>query len=81
MANKVKIQLNRQGVQEMMKSPEMMAICKDLADDALGRLGDGYVVTTYNGKTRVNASIMAETYQAKKENSENNTILKAIRGG
>lgn len=81
MANKVKIQLNRQGVQEMMKSAEMMSICRDLANDALGRLGNGYEVTTYDGKTRVNASIIAKTYQAKKENSENNSILKALRGG
>ena len=43
--SKVKIVLNRQGVAELMKSPEMMEICRDHADAALASLGDGYEVT------------------------------------
>lgn len=79
MAN-VKIVLNSSGVREMLRSDEMMAICEEHANKALSRLGDGYTVTTQKGKNRVNASIYAESYQAKKENAENNTILKALRG-
>lgn len=79
MAN-IKIVLNSSGVREMLRSDEMMAICEEHANKALSRLGDDYTVTTQKGKNRVNASIYAESYKAKKENAENNTILKALRG-
>lgn len=62
----------------MMKSSEMMAICKGYADSAQSQLGDGYSVTAYVGKSRVNAAVMAETYKARVENAENNSILKAV---
>lgn len=79
MAN-VKFVLNRDGVRDLMKSSEMMEVCKDYANGALSRLGDGYTVTTYVGKTRVNAEVAAETFKARRENSKDNTILKALRG-
>lgn len=80
MANKVKFELNREGVKTLMKSNEMMSVCKNYANAALGRLGSGYEVTTHVGKTRVNAEVAAATYAAKVENMNDNTILKAIRG-
>lgn len=64
-----------------MQSDEMMAVVSRLANESLATLGDGYEVTTLVGKTRVNAEIAAVTYQARKENSENNTILKSLRRG
>jgi hypothetical protein len=79
MAN-VKFVLNRDGVRELLKSPEMMEVCKDYANGALSRLGDGYEVTTQVGKNRVNAEVSASTYKARRENSRDNTILKALRG-
>lgn len=78
--SKVRVELNSDGVKELLRSREMMAVCEQHANKALARLGEGYVVTTMTGKNRVNASIYAESYQAKKENSENNTILKALGG-
>lgn len=80
MANQVKFQLNPEGVRQLLTSPEMMAICKEHADRAAGSLGAGYEVTTHTGPKRVNAEVAAMTYKARKDNSENNTILKAIRG-
>lgn len=80
MADNFKFELNENGVKELMQSDAMLKICEGYANDALGRLGDGYEVTTRVGKTRVNAEIAAETYAARKENSENNTILKSLRG-
>lgn len=77
---KLRFELNTKGVIELMKSPEMLTVCKQYADRAQASLGEGYVVTTYPGKTRVNASIYAESYEAKKDNLENNTILKSLRG-
>ena len=77
---KVEIKLNSSGVKDLLRSQEMKSICEQHANNALGRLGEGYTVTTMTGKNRVNASIFAESCQAKRENLEHNTILKALRG-
>lgn len=75
----VKIELNSEGVRALLRSPEMLAICKSHADAARARLGAGYEVTTYTGKNRVNVQIAAETFAARRENAQGNTILKALR--
>lgn len=79
MAN-FKFVLNRNGVKQLMQSDEMRDVCKSYADRAISRLGDGYESTVMVGKTRVNAQVEAVSFKARKENSDNNTILKAIRG-
>lgn len=79
MAN-VEIELNSEGVAEILKSPEMKSICESYANKAQKRLGEGYIVTSMTGKTRVNASVYAESRKAKHENAKNNTILKALGG-
>lgn len=76
----IEVKLNREGVAELLKSEEMKAICKEYADAALQKLGDGYEVTTYTGKTRANASVHATTYKSRRDNANNNTILKAVTG-
>lgn len=76
----LKFELNREGVRELLKSPQMKDVVNDYAKNALVRLGDGYEADTYMGKNRVNAMVSAETYEAKRENLKNNSILKAIRG-
>ncbi len=77
---KYRIELNSEGVQELLKSPEMAAICQNLANDIAARAGTGYQVTVYTGKTRVNASVKAVTEEAWKDNLKNNTLLKAVGG-
>lgn len=77
---KVKFQLNRNGVRELLKSSEMQSICLDYANSALGRLGPGYEVSSHSGRNRVNAEVKAETFAAKRDNLKNNTILKAVKG-
>ena len=67
---KVKVVLNRSGVRSLMKSEEMMQICKDHAYRAKSKLGDGYSVSCKVGKKRVNASVGAVTPEARKENSK-----------
>lgn len=78
MAEKIRIELNSEGVRELLKSPEITAICKAHADQIAGRAGAGYEVTTYSGKTRVNASVHAATDEAYRDNLKNNTLLKAV---
>ena len=77
--SKFKFELNGAGVRALMQSEEMQSILKDKADGALNSLGEGYKSDTYVGKTRANAMVYADTYQAKRDNLKNNSILKAVR--
>lgn len=76
---KVEIKLNSEGVRELLRSNNMKAICEERANNALKNLGSGYSVNSFTGKNRVNAEISADTFEAKKENMESNSILKALR--
>lgn len=78
MANKNKFVLNRSGVKQLLQSSEIMGVCEQYASDIVGRLGAGYEVSTHTGRNRVNASVAAVTYEAKREVMENNSILKAV---
>lgn len=80
MAKKAKFELNRSGVRDLLRSDEMLNVCKEYADRATASLGDGYESSTHRGKNRVNAEVTAATFKAKKENLKNNTILKALFG-
>ena len=78
--SKVKVVLNRKGVSELLKSQEAMNVCREYAEKIRDRAGAGYEISTYVGKTRVNAMVYADTYEARLDNYKNNTLLKA-RGG
>ncbi len=78
--SKTSLKLNRTGVRALLRSDEAELFCRNIAQKAADRLDEGYEVTTYKGKNRVNASVKAVSYKAKKENLENNTILKAVCG-
>lgn len=79
MANNVKVKLNKAGVRAMLRSPEMLAICEKHASDIARRCGEGYETDSFVGRNRVNAMVSANTYEAKRDNAENNTILKAVK--
>lgn len=78
--SKVKFELDRAGVRELLRSPEAASVCRSYAENVKGRAGEGYEVTTYTGRNRANASVHAETYEARKDNYDNNTLLKALGG-
>lgn len=79
MSKKVQIKLNRPGVAQMMKSPEMQALLTETASAIVGRCGPGYGSDIHVGRNRANAMVKAETFEARRDNSKNNTILKAVR--
>lgn len=79
--SKVKFELNRAGVRDLLRSSEAASVCQSYAERVRGRAGEGYEVTTYTGRNRVNASVHAETYEARKDNYDNNALLKALGGG
>lgn len=77
--SKMKFKLNYSGIGMMMKSTEMQNILSEHAAAIKNRCGDGYEQDIYVGKNRANAMVKTSTYQAKKDNLKNNTLLKAVR--
>jgi hypothetical protein len=57
----------------------MQGVLEEKATGVRNRAGEGYKQDIYVGKTRANAMVYADTYQAKKDNMKNNTLLKAVR--
>ena len=75
----MKFKLNSDGVRELLKSQEMQSVLVEKATGIKNRCGEGYTQDVYVGKNRANAMVKAGTYQAKRDNLKNNTILKAVR--
>lgn len=78
--SKVTIELNHAGIDQLLKSQWAMDCCKEIAEEVASRAGEDYHVSTFTGKSRVNASVGPSTYEAYQDNMENNTLLKAIGG-
>ena len=74
--SKVEIELNREGVRQLMRSPEMQAILKAQAETIKDHCGEGY--EAYVAQTRAVAIVGTATEAAINDNSDNNTILKAV---
>lgn len=74
--SKVEIELNREGVRQLMRSPEMQAILKAQAETIKDHCGEGY--EAYVAQARAVAIVGTATEAAINDNSDNNTILKAV---
>ncbi|HFR3839589.1 TPA: hypothetical protein ACHWA0_001084 [Streptococcus suis] len=77
--SKMRFKLNRAGVRELLKSPEMQAVLTDKANGIRNRAGDGYESDIFVGKTRANAMVYADSIKAKRDNKKYNTLLKAVK--
>lgn len=77
--SKLKFELNRKGVADLMKSANMQEVLKKHATVIRNKAGAGYEQDLHVGKNRANARVWADTAEAKKDNSKNNTILKSVK--
>ena len=80
MADKFKFKLNAAGVKELLKSQEMEEIVGSYASDVAGRAGAGYETDTKTMGTRVIASVYTTDPECVRDNYENNTLWKVVRG-
>lgn len=72
--------LNREGVRELLTSEAMKSVCESYAADTVASLGDGYEYDGYIGKNRARATVRAVSDSAIQDNSDNNSMLKAVGG-
>lgn len=81
--SKFVFKLNKYGVRELMKSSEAYEMIKAVTDsvtDLAGGNEAGYYGNTKRGENRVVGHVFATTTEAKIDNEENNTLLRAIGG-
>lgn len=77
--SKVRFELNRGGVADLMKSSAMQTVLSKHATDIKNKSGSGYAQDIHVGKNRANARVWADTPEAKSDNLKNNTILKSVK--
>lgn len=68
----IRVELNSDGVQELLKSSEMQNICKGYAEDIANRSGTDSTVSVYVGRKRCNASVAVSTIE------EADDLIKAV---
>lgn len=78
MSNKVDIKLNNSGIQELLKSDGLAAICRQKAEEIASRAGDGFSVEERNYPKRKGYAVRPTTSEAYYRNLEENTLLKAL---
>lgn len=75
---KVVVQMNHDGMRELLKSPELEQFMGEQAKKLADACGEGYAWDTKQMPTRVIASAYTETMDAMRDNAANNTLLKAL---
>ena len=74
--------LRRNEIKKMLKSEEIAEVCKQEAEaiksTAEAISGQEYGMRQVKLKTRVGFNVYPETKEAKKDNFENNTLMKSV---
>ena len=79
--SRIKFELNRPGLTELMKSPEMLSVLNGAAAQISSAAGDGYEAESAHPISFVGiASVRAATPEARRDNNRNNTLDKALGG-
>lgn len=79
MSKKLKVVLNSAGVRALLRSAEMREMLQSEADTIARKCGNGYQVDSYTMPTREVSKVSAVSPEAKRDNQQNNTIVRALR--
>lgn len=75
----VKVVINDEAIQAILKGEEMQALISDLASQKVTEAGEGYDFSVKVGQKRCYANIYPATKEAWKDNMDNNTLEKIMR--
>lgn len=76
----VKIELLHGGIDKLLKSAEISSFLGNIANNTAAKCGAGYEADEYMTPSRVVCSVYTSDEEAKRDNIENNTLLKAVSG-
>lgn len=84
MATKVRIELNYEGIRQLLMSQPIANECKKAAEKIAERAGDGFEVLPLRemdyGGGRVGYAVKTATYEAALAEAEDKVLSKAVRG-
>lgn len=77
----VTIKLNKAGVRELLRSPEVLAELRRRADLIAAAAGDGFEAEATTGPQRARASIRTGTHAARKAEATDRALTAALDAG
>ena len=80
MNNKIIIEFDDRALQSIIKSEEIQELLREQANAIRDRAGGTFQADMHMGQTRAWASVKATSYEDRKRNAEENTLLKAMGG-
>lgn len=78
MASNIKVEVNRQGVGALLKGKETENMMRRFGNEIAQRAGAGYAARVHDSGQRQICNVYASTPEARQDNLEHNTLLKAI---
>ena len=84
MAVKIRIELNHDGIRQLLMSQPIANECRKAAEEIAARAGDGFEVLPAKelgfGGGRVGYAVYTDTYEARVAEAEGKALSKAVRG-
>ena len=84
MATKIRIELNHDGIRQLLMSQPIANECRKAAEEIAARAGDGFEVLQAKelgfGGGRVGYAVYTDTYEARVSEAEDKALSKAVRG-
>lgn len=77
----VKVQLNRRGVRELLRSPGVSADLRKRGEAIARAAGPGHEVDTFRGRSRARATVRTATVEAMLNEQHHKTLTNAVRVG
>jgi len=78
---KIRIELNRDGVRQLLQSPEVLGDLKRRAQRIAVVAGPGFEVRAGNGPNRARASVGTTDHASRRAEAENRALTRAIDAG
>lgn len=78
---KPKVVLNKKGVRQLLKSPEMQKAMNDRARRIAAAAGPGHAVESDNSGDRARAAVVTRSMAAKRAEAKNRTLTRAFQAG
>ena len=77
----VRIVLNRRGVRELLRSPEVLADLERRARNIASTAGPGHEVDSQTGRNRARASVRTDTINAMRDEATDRRLTRSIDSG
>lgn len=76
-----KFEANDKNIQAFLKSAQMRAMVRAKTEAVKSRAGDGFVARVNEGQDRIRGSVSAATPEARRRQSRDHVIERAVGGG